>query len=79
MLCDTAASQSFVLEGLLPFNDKFYTGENVIVQGFEMGFVNVPLHEVSLVSDLITGEFKMGIRPSLPVKNMYELLGKDII
>ena len=44
VLCDTAASQSFVLEGVLPFNDKSYSGENVLVQGFEMGFVNVPLH-----------------------------------
>ena len=36
MLLDTAASQSFVLEGVLPFNDKSYTEENVLVQGFEV-------------------------------------------
>ena len=79
MLRDTAASQSFVLENVLPFNDKSYTGENVLVQGFEMGFVSVPLHEVSLVSNLITGGFKMGVRPSLPVQDVHVLLGNDIM
>lgn len=79
VLRDTAASQSFVLESLLPFSEESYTGEDVLVQGFEMGFVNVPLHKVLLVSDLITGEFKMGVRPSLPVKNVHVLLGNDIM
>ena len=30
---------------------------------------------MSLVSDSITGEFKMAVDPSLRVKNMYVLLG----
>ena len=37
------------------------------------------LHEVSLVSSLITGEFKMGVRPSLPVKDVHVLLGNNIM
>ena len=34
---------------------------------------------VSLVSSIITGEFKMGVRPSLPVKNVHVLLGNYIM
>ncbi|KAL2096852.1 hypothetical protein ACEWY4_006059 [Coilia grayii] len=79
VLRDTAASQSFVLESVLPFNDKSYAGENVLVQGFEMGSVAVPLYRVSLISDLITGEFKVGVRPSLPVNQVHLLLGNDIM
>ncbi|KAK0147815.1 hypothetical protein N1851_012505 [Merluccius polli] len=59
VLRDTAASQSFVLEGVLPFDNSSYTGENVLVQGFEMGFANVPLHEVSLISNLVAGSVVM--------------------
>lgn len=79
VLRDTAASQSFVLESVLTFCDKSYSRENVLVQGFEMGFASVPLHEVSLTSELVTGEFKMGVRPSLPVQNVHVLLGDDIM
>lgn len=78
ILRDTAASQSFILENVLPFSDDSYTGENVLVQGFEMGFVSVPLHEMSLFSDLVTGNFKVGLRPSLPIKNVSMLLGNDL-
>ena len=79
ILRDTAASQSFILENVLPFSDQSYTGEDVLVQGFEMGFVNVPLHDVSLLSDLVTGDFKVGVRPSLPIQNVQVLLGNDIM
>ncbi|KAK0147995.1 Retrovirus-related Pol polyprotein from transposon 412 [Merluccius polli] len=79
VLRDTAASQSFVLEGVLPFDNGSYTGENVLVQGLEMGFANVPLHEVSLISNLVAGVFKMGVRSSLPVKDVHMLLGNDIM
>lgn len=79
ILRDTAASQSFVLESVLPFSEKSYAGENILVQGFEMGFVNVPLHEVALVSDLVAGDFKMGVRRTLPIKNVQVLLGNDVM
>ena len=43
-----------------------------------MGFVNVPLHEISLSSDLVTGAVKVGVRPSLPIANVSFLLGNDL-
>ena len=70
VLRDTAASQSFILENVLPFSEKSHVGASVLVQGFDMGFVNVPLHEISLSSDLVTGTVKVGVRPSLPIANV---------
>ena len=78
ILRDTGASQSFILDNVLPFSDKSYTGSSVIVQGFEMGFVNVPLHEMCLFSDLVTGNVTVGIRPSLPIQGISMLLGNDL-
>lgn len=55
ILCDTGASQSFILQDVLSFSDKTFTGDSILVCGFEMGYVSVPLHEISLMSDLVTG------------------------
>ena len=78
ILRDTGASQSFVLENVLPFDKDSCTGTSVIVQGFEMGAVSVPLHHISLFSKLVTGNVTVGIRPSLPVKGISMLLGNDL-
>ena len=64
ILRDTGATQS--------------TGESVIAQGIEGGCVNVPLHKVNLVSDLVTGSVVMGTRPTLPIKGVYLLLGNGL-
>lgn len=46
ILRDTGAAQSFILEGVLPLSDKSSIGSSILVQGFEMGFVNAPLHKI---------------------------------
>ena len=51
---------------------------SVLIQGVECGFVNVPLHNIYLSSDLVTGLLAVGIRPSLPFKGVYLLLGNDL-
>nr|XP_055067825.1 uncharacterized protein LOC129449084 [Misgurnus anguillicaudatus] len=54
VLRDTGASQSFLLEGLLPLSDSTATGAHVLVRGFEMGFMEVPLHHIHLNSKLVS-------------------------
>ena len=54
ILRDTGATQSLLLEGVLPLSVSTSTGERVIAQGIEGGCVNVPLHKVNLVSDLLS-------------------------
>ncbi|KAK3098851.1 hypothetical protein FSP39_023736 [Pinctada imbricata] len=46
--------------------------------GVELGVIDVPLHEIYLKSDLITGPVIVGVRPTLPVQGVSLLLGNDL-
>ena len=59
-------------------SEKTSSGTSVLIQGVECGFVNVPLHNYYLFSDLVTDPVAVGIRPSLPFKGVYLLLGNDL-
>ena len=78
VLRDTGASQSLILESALSFCEKSSVGASVLLQGVEGGYVNAPLHEVDLKSDLVSGKVKVGVRPSLPVKGVSIILGNDL-
>ena len=78
ILRDTGASQSLILADTLPFSEKTSSGTSVLIQGVECGFINVPLHNIYLSSDLVTGLVAVGIRPSLPFKGIHLLLGNDL-
>ena len=78
ILRDTGASQSLILADTLPFSEKTSSGTSVLVQGVECGFVNVPLHDIYLSSDLVNGPVAVGIRQSLPFKGVHLLLGNDL-
>ena len=78
ILRDTGASQSFILADTPPFSEKTSSGTSVLIQGVECGFVNVPLHNIYLSSDLVTGLVAVGIKPSLPLKGVHLLLGNDL-
>ena len=67
MLRDTGATQSLLLEGVLPLSEQTSAGANVLIQGVECGFISVPLHRICLNSDLVSGDVTVGIRPTLPV------------
>ena len=60
------------------FLRRLFSGTSVLVQGVECGFINVPLHNIYLSSDLVTGLVAVGIRPSLPFKGVHLLLGNDL-
>ena len=78
ILRDTGASQSLILTDTLPFSEKTSSGTSVLIQDVECGFINVPLHNIYLSSDLVTGHVAVGIRPSLPFKGVHLLLGNDL-
>ena len=79
---DTCCATSMILESVLPFGDNSYTGKDVLLQGIGMDTFTVPLHRVSLTSDLVTGDdnkyVTVGIRPELPIKGVHMLLGNDL-
>ncbi|XP_073781537.1 uncharacterized protein isoform X2 [Danio rerio] len=78
ILRDTGSAQSFLLEGVLPLSSETATGTCVLVRGFEMGFVDVPLHRIHLSSTIISGDVVVGVRSALPVPGITFILGNDL-
>ena len=80
ILCDTGASQSLLLREALPScgNEDTEMGDFILVQGIEGRIVTVPLHSVFLKSDLVTGQVKVGLMSSFPIKGISLLLGNDL-
>ena len=77
-LRDTGATQSLMLDSVLPLTENSFTGANVLISGVEMGVLEVPLHEVNIKSSFINGNIVIGMRPSLPVKGISLILGNDL-
>ena len=78
ILRDTGATQSLMLDSVLPLTENSFTGANVLISGAEMGVLEVPLHEVNIKSSLINGNIVIGMRPSLPVEGISLILGNDL-
>ena len=78
ILRDTGATQSLMLDSVLPLTEKSFCGANVLISGVEMGVLEVPLHEVNIKSSLINGNIVIGMRPSLPVEGISLILGNDL-
>jgi len=79
ILRDTGASQSLLLADTLPFSDKSAAGANVLIKGVESSnYTPVPLHNVYLSSNLVSGPVTLGVRPSLPFDGVHLLLGNDL-
>ena len=78
ILRDTGATQSLMLDSVLPLTENSFTGANVLISGVEMGVLEVPLHEVNIKSSLINSNIVIGMRPSLPVEGISLILGNDL-
>ena len=78
ILRDTGATQSLMLDSVLPLTENSFTGANVLISGVEMGILEVPLHEVNIKSSLVNGNIVIGTRPSLPVEGISLILGNDL-
>ena len=78
ILRDTGATQSLMLDSVLPLTENSFTGANVLTSGVEMGVLEVPLHEVNIKSSLINGNIVIGMRPSLPVEGISLILENDL-
>lgn len=53
------------------------TGSCVKVRGVGLNFLAVPLHNLSLSSNLVQGEVSLGVCPELPVAGIQVILGND--
>ena len=77
ILRDTGASQTLMLEGILPLSESTSTHSDVLIKGVD-GVINVPLHKVHLKSEMVSGPVTVGVRPTLPIEGISILLGNDL-
>ena len=66
ILRDTGATQSLMLDSVLPLTENSFTGANVLISGVEMGILEVPLHEVNIKSSLINGNIVIVVPRYIP-------------
>lgn len=78
ILRDTGASESFILQDVLPFSSVSSTGTNVLIRGIGLNVLSVPLHKIMLTSEIVSGEVVIGVRPSLPVDGVHIILGNNL-
>ncbi|CAB4031913.1 Transposon Ty3-I Gag-Pol poly, partial [Paramuricea clavata] len=75
VLRDTGASQSLILTNTLPFSAESYSGNNVLIKGVHSSdYSSVPLHNIRLHSDLVSGDVSIGIIDTLPFDGIQLLL-----
>jgi hypothetical protein len=67
-----------MLENSLPLSRNTSDGGNVLLQGVDQGFHNVPLHHIYLKSDFVSGQVIVGVQHTLPVEDISLLFGIDM-
>ena len=78
ILRDTGATQSLLVDNLLPLSEQTSIGASVLIQGVGLDVISVPLHQIFLKSELVSGPVIVGIRPTLPVDGISLILGNDL-
>lgn len=78
ILRDTAASQSFILMGVLPMGQGPALGTEVPVLGFGKDDSNVSLHRVRVWSEILTGEVPVGVGRAYLVQGVVFMKGNDL-
>jgi hypothetical protein len=67
-----------MLENSLPLSGNTSAGANVLLQGVDQCFHSVLLHHINLKLDFVSGQVVVGVRPTLPFKDISLLFGIDM-
>ena len=67
-----------MLENSIPLSRNTSDGVNVLLQGVDPGFHNVPLHHIKLKSNFVSRQVVVGVGPTLPVENIALLFVIDM-
>ena len=79
ILQDTGASQSLILTKTMPFSESSYLGKHVLICGVNSSnYHAIPLHNLKLQADLVTGDVSLGIIECLPSDGIHLILGNDL-
>lgn len=76
VLRDTGASQSLLVDSVVDLDDATSCNAYVLIQGVGGKFMPVPLHQVELRSNVISGQVTVGVVSTLPVPGVTFILGK---
>jgi len=77
VLRDTGASQSLLLEGVIPPEKLENTGESVLIRCLN-GYRNYPLCRVNVESDLVSALATLAVVETMPIDGVSLLLGNDL-
>ena len=78
ILRDTGAAQSLMLDSVLPMLNSNSSDEQVVISGIGGGYTSVPLCQVKLDCNLVSGSVPVGVVSKLPVKGIDLSLGNDL-
>lgn len=76
VLRDTGSARSLMDQKALPPESK--ESATGLVEGISLTEMSVPLHEVELKCDLVSGPVTVGVVPRLPMEGVDFLLGNDL-
>ena len=78
ILRDTGSIQTLMVGDPKSLPSESNTGKSVSIRDVNGGTRSVPLYNVNLLSDVVSGEVVVGVVPSLPMKGISFLLGNDV-
>jgi hypothetical protein len=78
ILRDTGASQTLMLDHILPEPLCESDGSCIFISGIGSVFISVPLRQIMFKSELVVGNVSVGIVPHLPIQEAGVLSGKDL-
>ena len=78
ILRDTGASRSLLLQGAVQLPDSSNTGERSIIQGVDMKYIPLSLHNINLECGGVNGKVTVGVLHSIPCEGISLLLGNDL-
>lgn len=77
MLRDAGAAQSVILADVLPLSEDSSCHSHVLAQGIEMGLLKIPLHNICLNTDTVSGNVQVSVCAQRPIK-VSMILGNDL-
>ena len=63
---------------MLPSSPETAVDSDVVFRGFEMWYLDAPVHVIYLESGLVKGPVAVGVRPSFPTEGVDFILGNDL-
>ena len=78
ILRDTGATQTLLVANEASLDKRNFTGRSILIQDVNGGYKPVPLYNVELSSQLVSGSVIVGVVAELPMQGISLLLGNDL-